>query len=171
MSTSVVRRKAKAFDKIDILIIAALESDPRATMVRLTREVPLSRTAIAKRLQRIRSRGLLSTDVRPSLYRDLGLEIEAVVEIDVPSDKQSTIICALLEFPCVLRISRTLGVENLRCHVVARQMADLSRFVAWAESLGRVSTNLVMNTRFSSKPFPSRVAAIKQNAKKHGQLR
>ena len=157
-------RAKRKFDSYDIAILTALGRNPRITTVELSKVIHLSRTAIARRILILRDKGAF-LDV-PDLvsYQALGFDIDATVDIALPSNGVSSASRDLLKKPEVLSVSTTTGFGHLVVRAIAVNMAHFRRLIDYFQRYGDVSTNIVMSTARSTLPLGERMKAVRRLA-------
>ncbi len=152
----------KRFDSYDVAILTVLNTDPRTTTVELSKAVHLSRTAIARRILILRDSGAFLDVPNLVCYQALGFDIDATVDIALPSNGVASASRDLLMKPEVLSVSTTTGYGHLVIRTIAVNMAHFRRLIDHFQRYGDVSTNIVMSTTQSTLPLGERLAAIRR---------
>lgn len=114
-------------DATDRRILAALDDDPRMTVMLLAQRTGLARGTIQSRLDRYRTEGLLrleSTRIPPAA---LGHGLAGQVAAELDQHKLDEAVAAVRRVPEVLECFAPAGITDLLCHVVARDPDDLYR--------------------------------------------
>ncbi|WP_084343441.1 Lrp/AsnC family transcriptional regulator [Piscicoccus intestinalis] len=114
-------------DATDRRILAALDDDPRMTVMLLAQRTGLARGTIQSRLDRYRTEGLLrleSTRIPPAA---LGRGLAGQVAAELDQHKLDEAVAAVRRVPEVLECFAPAGITDLLCHVVARDPDDLYR--------------------------------------------
>jgi Lrp/AsnC family leucine-responsive transcriptional regulator len=70
---------SKTLDKLDVALLNLLQANNVATAETLARDVPLSPSAITRRVRRLRDNGLIAADVAILSDALLGQRLRAVV--------------------------------------------------------------------------------------------
>ena len=155
---------SEPFDVYDIAILSSLGVDPRMTTVKLSEQVHLSRTAIARRINILRDRGAFLNIPELISYQALGFDIDATIEIAMPSNGVARVQEELLQLPEILSVSTTTGYGHLVVRAITVDMAHFRRLISGFQQYGDVTTNIVMSTRRSQMSLIDRLAAIRSNA-------
>jgi Lrp/AsnC family leucine-responsive transcriptional regulator len=142
-------------DDTDRRLLAELQDDARTTLAELGRRVGLSSPAVADRLRRLESGGVIAgyrTEVDP---RALGLALTAVVRVR-PAPRQLHKVAELArETPEVVECHRITGEDCffIRAHVRDVQHLEelIDRFVIY----GQTTTSIVQ-----SSPVPRRGVSL-----------
>lgn len=158
-------RAKKRFDSYDIAILTALGKDPRMTTVELSKVIYLSRTAIARRILILRDKGAFLDVPDFVSYQALGFDIDATIDIALPSNGASSASRELLAKPEVLSVSTTTGYGHLVVRAVAVDMAHFCRLIDYFQRYGDVSTSIVMSTARSTLPLGERMNAVRRQAR------
>ena len=122
----------RKLDRFDILLLNLLQADNLATAEALARQVPLSASAIARRVRGLREDGLIAVDIAllaPALTAD---RLRAIVHVQVHEHAEEKGIATLRarlagadEVQLLLNIA---GPFDLLALVVTRNMADFNAF-------------------------------------------
>lgn len=114
-------------DATDARILAALDDDPHATVLGLSRALGLARNTVHARLRRLESGdalGPVTRRVRPSA---LGYPLVAFIEIEISQGMMRDAHSAISAIPEVVEAHATTGGADLLIKVLARDTADLHR--------------------------------------------
>ncbi|RQP11589.1 MAG: Lrp/AsnC family transcriptional regulator [Microbacteriaceae bacterium] len=136
---------ATPIDATDARILRALDDDPSATALALSRTLGLARNTVHARLRRLEGGGALgpvSRRVRPSA---LGYPLVAFIEIAISQGTLREAYGALAEIPEIVEMHATTGAADLHAKVVARDTADLHRITTMLleiEGVQRTSTSV-----------------------------
>ena len=122
----------RKIDRFDIALLNLLQADNLATAETLARQVPLSSSAIARRVRGLREEGLIAADMAvlaPELTED---RLRAIVQVQVHEHAEEKGIAALRgrlagadEVQLLLNIA---GAFDLLVLVVTRNMAAFNAF-------------------------------------------
>ena len=156
------RPPKNTFDSYDIAILSALIQNPRTTTVELSSSVHLSRTAIARRISILRDKSAF-VDI-PDLvsYQTLGFDVDAIIEIAMPSNGATRVSNELLSMPEILSVSTTIGNGRLIVRSIAHNMTHFRYLIDRIQRYGEVTTNVVMSTTKSRLPLSDRLSAIRR---------
>jgi DNA-binding Lrp family transcriptional regulator len=144
-------------DSLDARIILALDDDPDATILALSRALGIARNTVHARLRRLAADGALKPFSQRVDLAALGYEIAAFLSLSV-SQTDPGIIQGLLDLPEVISAHYTTGDADLLVQVVAKNTRDLYRITASIlalEGVHRTSTAVSL-----VEPIPNRPHAI-----------
>ena len=144
-------------DALDARIILALDDDPDATILALSRTLGIARNTVHARLRRLAADGAL-TPVRQRVdLAALGYELAAFLSLSV-SQTDPGIVQGLVDVPEVISAHYTTGDADLIVQVVAKDTRDLYRVTASIlaiEGVNRSSTAVSL-----VEPIPNRPHAL-----------
>jgi Lrp/AsnC family leucine-responsive transcriptional regulator len=122
----------RKLDRFDVAILNLLQSDNLATAEAMSAQVPLSPSAIARRVRALREGGLVAADMAilaPALAAD---RLRAIVQIQVQEHAEEKGIAALrarlAAAPQVQLLLNIAGPVDLLALVVTRTMAEFNAF-------------------------------------------
>lgn len=147
-----------ALDATDRKILAALDEDPRMTVLALAQRTGLARGTIHARLERYRASPALrphSTRVTPAA---LGYGMAASVAVELDQHQLDEAIAGLRSIPQVIEVFAPAGQTDLLCRVVAKDPEDLYRVseeIRLCPGILRTSTSMFLRT-----VIPYRVAPL-----------
>ena len=115
-------------DAFDIRLLNLLQADALATAEALAREVPLSASAVTRRVRRLRAEGWIAADVAVVSPRLSDRRLRALVTVQVHEHAEERGIAALraklAATPEVQMILDVAGADDLAVLISARDMAD-----------------------------------------------
>ena len=114
-------------DDSDRRLLRQLQADPALAVAELARRANMTEATASRRLDRLRTRGILMGQQAIIDWRKLGWEVE--VSLRVTLDKTNPrafdeFIAAAREVPEVTEIQTFLGRVDVRLNVIARDMAQ-----------------------------------------------
>lgn len=115
-------------DALDARIILALDDDPDATILALSRTLGIARNTVHARLRRLAADGALKPFSQRFDLRALGYELVAFTSLSV-SQTNPRIVTALRGIPEVISAHYTTGAADLLVQVVAKNTRDLHRVI------------------------------------------
>jgi len=116
-------------DALDARIILALDDDPDATILSLSRALGIARNTVHARLRRLAADGALKPFSQRVDLAALGYELVAFLSLSV-SQTDPSLVQGLLDIPEVISAHYTTGDADLLVQVVARSTRDLYRVTA-----------------------------------------
>ncbi|HEY0260781.1 MAG TPA: Lrp/AsnC family transcriptional regulator [Lacisediminihabitans sp.] len=134
-------------DSVDARILLALDDDPDATILALSRRLGLARNTVHARLSKLAARDLLGKPSRRIDPAVLGYTLLAFVTLSITQDAPVVTTQALERIPEVLEVHAITGQGDLLARVVARDAADLYRLttkILEIEGVDHASTTLAM---------------------------
>jgi len=144
-------------DALDARIILALDDDPDATILALSRTLGIARNTVHARLRRLAAEGALKPFSQRVDLAALGYELVAFLSLSV-SQTDPGIIQGLLEIPEVISAHYTTGDADLLVQVVAQNTHDLYRIttsILAIDGVNRTSTAVSL-----VEPIPNRPHAL-----------
>jgi Lrp/AsnC family transcriptional regulator, leucine-responsive regulatory protein len=119
-----------ALDALDRAILAALIEDGRLSQVELSERIPLSATAIARRIRALEEKGVIE-GYRACINRQaLGLSLTVMVHIGLRSQSEDLLKDfeqAVAAAPSVVSCHLMSGEDDYLLTVMARDLADFER--------------------------------------------
>jgi DNA-binding Lrp family transcriptional regulator len=119
-----------ALDALDRAILAALIGDGRLSQVELAERIPLSATAIARRIRALEEKGVIE-GYRACINRQaLGLSLTVMVHIGLRSQSEDLLKDfeqAVAAAPSVVSCHLMSGEDDYLLTVMARDLADFER--------------------------------------------
>jgi Lrp/AsnC family transcriptional regulator, leucine-responsive regulatory protein len=145
----------KDIDGINRRLLVELQNDARLTLAELGRRVDLSPPAVAERLQRLESDGVIvgyRAELSPSA---LGYSLSAVIRIR-PAPRELRKVAELAQkTPEVVECNRTTGEDCLILRLHVRDVEHLEEVIDRFVPYGQTTTSIVQ-----SSPVPARGLAL-----------
>ncbi len=119
-----------ALDALDMAILSCLSADGRLSQVQLSERVPLSPTAIARRIKALEDAGVIEGYQAKLNRKALGLMITVVLHITLKSQNEELLAAfeqAILAAPSVVSCHLMSGEDDYLVTVLARDMNDFER--------------------------------------------
>jgi DNA-binding Lrp family transcriptional regulator len=121
---------ALVIDELDARLIAMYTAEPRLGMLEASRRLGVARGTVQARLDRLRSRGIVTgygPDIDPAA---LGHGVTAFVTLEIrQAGGHDPVAFRLADIPEVLEVHTITGPGDMLCRVVARTNADLQRVI------------------------------------------
>src|SRR5438309_8408366 len=122
----------RSLDRFDIALLNCLQEDVLATADTLARSVPLSPSAIARRLRSLRKAGLIAADVAILAPAATADRLRAIVQVQVHEHAEEKGIAALparlAAAPEVQLLLNIAGPVDLMALIVTRTMREFNAF-------------------------------------------
>ena len=153
--------KEKDLDALDRAILGALLEDGRLSQVELVERIPLSATAIARRIRALEERGVIQGYQARISRRALGLTVTVIVQISLKSQNEDLLKAfeeAIASAPSVVSCHLMSGEDDYLVTVLARDLADFERI--HKEQLSRLPGVARLKSSFAlrqvaNKPLPA----------------
>jgi DNA-binding Lrp family transcriptional regulator len=146
-------------DQLDARLIELLAREPRLGVLECSRRLKVARGTVQARLDRLRSRGVITgfgPDVDPAA---LGYDVTAFVTLQIRQvSGHDPVADRLASIPEVLEVHTITGGGDMLCRVVARSNADLQRVIdriVDIQGIVRTSSVIALDT-----PVPYRVMPL-----------
>jgi Lrp/AsnC family transcriptional regulator, leucine-responsive regulatory protein len=141
-------------DDVNRLILAELQADARVTLAELGRRVGLSAPAVAERLQRLESDGVIRAYRAEIDPRALGLTLGAVLRIR-PAPRQLHKVAVLAQqTPEVTECHRITGEDCFLIKVHAATVAGLEEVLDLFLVHGQTVSTIVVTSPVPGRPLP-----------------
>ena len=149
-------------DALDARIILALDDDPDATILSLSRTLGIARNTVHARLRRLAADGALKPFSQRFDLGALGYELVAFMSLSV-SQAAPDLVAGLLGIPEVISAHYTTGDADILVQIAAKNPRDLyriTRTILAIDGVTRTSTVLSLDEAISYRPHALlRVAA------------
>ena len=138
-----------SIDALDKAILTALIADGRQSQVDLAERVPLSPTAIARRIRALEQTGVIDGYQAKINRKALGLTMMAVVQISLESQNEDLLAAfeKAAAAPSIVSCYMMSGQDDYLITVLARDLADFERI--HKEQLSRLPGVARMKSSFA----------------------
>jgi Lrp/AsnC family transcriptional regulator, leucine-responsive regulatory protein len=122
--------KENDIDALDRAILGALIEDGRLSQVELAERIPLSATAIARRIRVLEEKGVIQGYQARINRRALGLSVTVIVQVGLKSQNEDLLKAfeeAVASAPSVASCHLMSGEDDYLVTVLARDLADFER--------------------------------------------
>jgi DNA-binding Lrp family transcriptional regulator len=146
-----------AIDSLDRAILAALVEDGRQSQVLLAERIPLSATAIARRIKAMEDSGVIEGYQAKINRRELGLHMTVFVQIALKSQNEELLglfETAASAAPSIVSCHLMSGDDDYLLTVLARDLADFERI--HKEQLSRLPGVARLKSSFALREVTSR---------------
>lgn len=151
---------AIGLDALDKAILNALLADGRQSQVDLAERVPLSATAIARRIRALEERGVISGYQAQISRAALGLTMMAIVQISLKSQNEELLAAfekAVSAAPSIISCHMMSGEDDYIITVLAHDLADFERIhkeqLSRLPGVARLRSSFVLR-EVVSRPLP-----------------
>lgn len=140
-------------DKIDWLLLDALQLDGRATLTSLAKQVGLSVPAVTERIRKLEEDGVITDVIARVSPRAAGYGVTALIGITVAQPSKSRSTKVLEGMPEVLECLHVTGADSYVMKLVATSVEHLEQLIAKINLYGETRTSIVMSTTIPSRPI------------------
>jgi DNA-binding Lrp family transcriptional regulator len=112
-------------DEINAKILHALLKDSRARMKDVAKECGISAVAVKKRVDQLKTNGVILKPVLISKMSKFGYGFLALIGINLESSQENNVIEMLRELIIVSRVEKTFGKYDLCINVFAQNLNEL----------------------------------------------
>ena len=144
-------------DTLDKAILAVLVEDGRRSQVELAERVPLSPTAIARRIRALEEAGVIEGYQAKISRKALGLTMTVIVQISLKSQNEELLAAfekAASAAPSVVSCHLMSGDDDYLITVLARDLSDYERI--HKEELSRLPGVVRLKSSFVLREIASR---------------
>lgn len=148
-------------DTLDRAIIAALIDDGRQTQVQLAERIPLSPTAIARRIRALEEAGIIEGYHARIDRHALGLDMRVIVQVSLKSQNAELFAAfeqAVAKAPSVVSCHLMSGEDDYLVTVLARDLADFERIhkqeLSRLPGVARLRSSFALR-EVASRPLPT----------------
>ncbi len=148
-------------DTLDRAILGALAEDGRLSQVQLAERVPLSATAIARRIRALEEAGVIEGYQARISRRALGLTMTVIVHISLKSQNEELLASfekAASTAPSVVTCHLMSGDDDYVLTVLARDLADYERI--HKEELSRLPGVARLKSSFALREVKARALPV-----------
>jgi DNA-binding Lrp family transcriptional regulator len=149
--------KEKDLDALDRAILGALLEDGRLSQVEFAERIPLSATAIARRIRALEERGVIQGYQARISRQALGLSMTVIVQISLKSQNEDLLKAfeeAIASAPSVVTCHLMSGEDDYLVTVLARDLADFERI--HKEQLSRLPGVVRLKSSFALREVANR---------------
>lgn len=139
-------------DRYDRLILSALIEDGRLSFAELARRVNLSPPAVAERVAKLESQGVIRGYQAQVDLAKVGLPIECLIELSISEHKsQSAALDALAAMPELSRCHLVTGEACLIVQAAVASMPELQALINRISVYGTSKTSLILSSPFNDR--------------------
>jgi DNA-binding Lrp family transcriptional regulator len=136
-------------DTIDLRLLAAMRSSPRASVTELATTVGIARGTVYSRVDRLEHDGVVTgygPDVDPTRA---GLDVLAFTTLEIAQGSLAMTTAALASIAEIAEVHTVTGAGDLLCRIVARSndhLNDVLQRIAAIDTVDRSNTLLALST-------------------------
>jgi len=140
-------------DRVDTVILTALQANGRQSIADLARSISMSHSAAAERVRRLEEAGIISGYGAMVNPERLGFSIMAYLRLRYPSSIYEPLHELLRETPEVIEAHHVTGDDCFVMKVVATSMKHLEQVSGRIGTLGSVTTSVVYSSPLPPRPL------------------
>ncbi len=151
----------RQLDALDRAILAALLADGRLSQVELAQRIPLSATAIARRIRALEEDGVIKGYQARINQEAIGLGMTVIVHVGLNSQSEEVLKAfeaAVARAPSVVSCHLMSGEDDYLVTVMARDLADFERIhkeqLSRLPGVARLKSSFVLR-EVASRPLPA----------------
>lgn len=155
-------------DDLDVQLLTLLDAEPRIGVLECSRRLGVARGTVQARLDRLVSRGVISS-LAPQLDpAALGFGVTAFVTLELRQGRgHAAVALDLAGIPEVLEAYTITGSGDMFCRLVARSNGDMQRvidMVLEVPGIVRTSTVIALSTQVPYRVMPLVSAALETDS-------
>ena len=140
-------------DRVDTVILTALQANGRQSIADLARSISMSHSAAAERVRRLEEAGIISGYGAMVNPERPGFSIMAYLRLRYPSSIYEPLHELLRETPEVIEAHHVTGDDCFVMKVVATSMKHLEQVSGRIGTLGSVTTSVVYSSPLQPRPL------------------
>jgi Lrp/AsnC family leucine-responsive transcriptional regulator len=145
-------RTESRLDEIDWRIIDELQRDGRVSLNELGRRVSLSPPAVAERVRRLESQGVITGYHATIDPAQAGQPVAAFIQMRCDRDRCLLKTTKASDYPEIVEIHKLSGDYCSMLKVRASSMQHLERFIERIGRHGEMRSSVVLSTQFEGRP-------------------
>lgn len=145
----------KLLDNVSLKILAILQKNSRESFSEIGRKVGLSSPAVAERIKKMETAGIIKKYSIEISHENLGFKMLAFVLINLPGSTISQVEKtenAISKIPEVLECHRVTGHEDIVIKIIFEDITHLNRIITSVAPFGQINTCIVVNS-FRNEPY------------------
>jgi Lrp/AsnC family leucine-responsive transcriptional regulator len=133
-------------DKIDAILIEALQENARVPIKALTKKVFLSSPAISSRIEKLEKQGLISGYHAAVNQYKLGYHIKAFINLQMSPNQKPEFYPFIRACPNVIECNCVTGKYSMLIKVIYHSTVELDEFIGRLQKFGQTETQIVFST-------------------------
>jgi len=132
-------------DNIDYEIIEYLQSNGRMPLKKLAQKVCLTPPAVAERIKKLETLGIITGYKAVINPKKLGLNIHTIINITISHEKQKEFISFAQKSKNIVKCYHVTGEFSMCVEAVFKEMAELESLIGKFQQYGNTQTMIVMS--------------------------
>lgn len=133
-------------DHIDVKILHILQTNARTPLKVIAEQVYLSSPAVAARINRLETEGIIARYHTEINWLKLGYHITAFINLEVEPIQKSEFYPFIKSCPNVIECNCVTGQYAMLIKVCFKSTMELDTFIGQIQLFGRTSTQIVFST-------------------------
>lgn len=143
-------------DKINWLILDALQQNARLSFSEIGRKVGLTSPAVAERVKKMEDTGVINGYKAQVSYHKTGHQLKAVITLRAFMGRLKPFLEKVKEFKEVINCYRITGNENIIMEVVLYDQVHLEEFIDKLITYGETKTHIILSNVIEHAPVKRR---------------
>ncbi len=139
----------KKIDDVSLKILSIMQKNSRESFSEIGRKVGLSAPAVAERIKKMETEGVINNYTVNISHEKLGLKMMAFVLINLPGSTLSQVDKtenAIEKIPEVIECHRVTGHEDMVIKLIFEDIHHLNKLINAVAPYGQVNTCIVVNS-------------------------
>ncbi len=132
-------------DDFDWKIIQLLQSNSRLSYAKLGREINLSPSAVAERVQRLEEENIIEKYTAIINFKEIGYSLSAYITIGFNDNGYKPFLKTINKFPEIVDCSMITGKDCLIMKVILRDNSHLENLIDRLCKFGNPTTSIVLS--------------------------
>lgn len=133
-------------DKIDVVLISALQRNARVPIKALTEQVNLSSPAVSSRIGKLESRGVICGYHAALDQQQLGYHVTAFINLQMSPTRKPEFYPFIRACKNVVECNCVTGAYSMLIKVICHSTEELDEFIGRLQQFGPTETQIVFST-------------------------
>lgn len=133
-------------DTIDYQIIKLLQDNGRISIKRIAEIISLTPPAVAERIRKLEDAGVIMGYRAVIDPKKFGMNIRAIINITLKSDKRKEFLNFASENNCILECHHVTGGFSMTIKAIFKEMSDLEVLVGKIQQYGNTQTLIILSS-------------------------
>lgn len=133
-------------DKIDVILLSALQENARVPIKSLTKRVFLSSPAVSSRIDKLENQGFIRGYHASINQIQLGFHITAFINLQMSPNRKPEFYPFIRACPNVVECNCVTGAYSMLIKVVCHSTGELDEFIGELQKFGPTETQIVFST-------------------------
>ena len=140
-------------DRIHLKILAELQSNPRVSNTKISKQVGISSPAVAERIKKMEDSAVIigyRTKLSPIMF---GHQLRALITVRAFMGRLKPFVHKIKSYKEVVNCYRITGNENIVMEVLFKNQLHLEEFIDELISYGETKTQIILSDVVSDQPL------------------